>query len=80
MAAGTPAGAVMPYQEATSKFGTPCSSRLGTSGMVLERFAVETPSAFNNPPKTCWRDAGALSIAKSVSPFITAAMEGAVPR
>ena len=48
--------------------------------MVCARCAVESPSARTIPASTCWRDAGALSSANSTSPFITAAMEGPVPR
>ena len=48
--------------------------------MVSARCAVLTPSARSIPASTCWREAGALSMANSTSPFITAAMEGAVPR
>ena len=77
---GTAAGAAMPYQEVTSKSGTPASCRVGSSGMVLARCAVETASARSSPPSTCCRLAGALSMANSTSPFITAAMLGAVPR
>ena len=80
MAIGTAAGMAMPYHDATSKSGTPCSCRVGTSGMVLARRAVETPSARSIPASTCWRDAGALSMANSTSPFSTAAIDGAVPR
>ena len=50
---GVRAGASIPYQVATSKPLSPCSSRLGISGAAAERFAVVTPSARIRPLRTC---------------------------
>src|SRR5258706_435516 len=46
---GVPAGAMMPYQVVTSKFGRPASSAVGTSGSSGERSRAGTASARSLP-------------------------------
>ena len=80
IAFGVFAGTNMAYQESTSKSGTPASCMVGTSGNCDQRVAGLTASAVSSPARTCWAEAGALSMANSTSPASTASMLGAVPR
>ena len=68
MGAGVPAGAKKPIQMPASKPGMPCSSIVGTSGMIAARLGCAMPSALRLPFSTCGASVAATLNIKLMRP------------